>query len=37
MASCGKLKERYVGELENRKAILLARVLGKRVERAERA
>ena len=29
MASCGKLKERYVEELENRKAIFLARVWGR--------
>ena len=37
MASCAKFKERYVVELENRKAMLSARVLGKRAERAERA
>jgi uncharacterized protein YeaO (DUF488 family) len=30
-------KERYVGELENTKAMLFARVLGKSAERAERA
>ena len=37
MASCAKFKERYVVELENRKAMFLARVLGKRAERVERA
>jgi hypothetical protein len=37
MTSLETFKERYVGELENMKAMLFAKVLGKSAESAESA